>query len=141
MPNTVILKGNPPRFEDDAGGAIEPGHLLAISSGDVIVHASGDGIAQKMVAIEQDFIGNGIDDAYASADNVLYVIPQPGDVLYMWLTTSMTVVRGDPLLSAGDGDLQKTTIADTVVVGAVVGFADEAVTTTGTRARIRVRFG
>jgi hypothetical protein len=92
-----------------------------------------------MVAVEEDFLGNDVDNSYASGDRVQYVIAQRGDVLYMWLTTSMTVTRGDVLFSAGDGDLQESTLDATIVDDALVGYADEAVTTTGTRARIRVR--
>jgi hypothetical protein len=140
MPNTIVLKGSPPRFEDAAGGAIQPGQLLAFDgSFDLIVHGSADGNAQKMVAVEEDFLGNDVDNSYASGDRVQYVIAQRGDVLYMWLTTSMTVTRGDVLFSAGDGDLQESTLDATIVDDALVGYADEAVTTTGTRARIRVR--
>lgn len=140
MPNTIILKGNPPRFEGAAAAIITPGYLLDYDgSGDLILHAGSAAFAQKMIAVEEDFMGEEITETYASGDRVQYVIGRPGDVLYLMLADNETVAIGDPLGSKGDGTLAELTIDATVVEGALVAYAEEAVTTSGAIARIRVR--
>lgn len=147
-PKTVILKGDPIRKEDKAGGAITPGHLLAFdASGDLIVHGTAGGNAQPRFAIEEEFIGDGIGTAYADDDMVQYVVGRQGDEIYALLTTGQTVAKGDPLESAGDGTLQKHaahvvneagTDSETVHSDPIVGYAIEAVTTTSAVKRIRI---
>jgi hypothetical protein len=147
-PKTVLLKGDPIRKEGKAGGAITPGHLIDFdSSGDLVVHATAGGNAQPRFAIEEDFIGDGIDTAYADDSNVQYVVARQGDEMYAILTTSQTIAKGAALESAGDGTLRAHTplaIAEggtankTAYADAVVGYALEAVTTTSATKRIRV---
>lgn len=138
-PRTVVLKGDPLRKEGVAAGAITPGHLVKWSSGELVVHASEAGYAQKMVAVEEDFAGRDIDDAYADGETVQYVVPRPGDELYMWLGTGNDVAKGDPLGSGGDGTLDKLTIAATTVEGAIVGYAHEAIDNDPGSAAVRIR--
>lgn len=138
-PRTVVLKGDPLRKEGVAGGAITPGHLVKWSSGELVVHASVGGFAQKMVAIEEDFAGRDIDDAYADGDTVQYVVPRPGDELYMWLGTGNDVAKGYPLGSGGDGTLDLLAIDKDTVVGALVGFALEAIDNDPGTAAVRIR--
>lgn len=147
-PKTVILKGDPIRKEGVAGGAITPGHLIAFdASGDLVVHATAGGDAQPRFAIEQEFIGDGITDAYADDDQVQYVLARPGDEIYAILTTSQTIKKGDPLESTGDGTLKKHTAQAvneagsatfTSYVDAIVAYALEDVTTTSATSRIKV---
>lgn len=147
-PKTIVLKGDPIRKEAKAGGAITPGHLLGFdASGDVVVHATAGGDAQPRFAVEQEFIGDGIGEAYADDDLVQFVVARPGDEIYAILTTSQEVAKGDPLESTGDGTLKKHTAQAvneagsgtfTSYVDAIVGYALEAVTTTSATARIRV---
>lgn len=145
---TILLQfdmDNPAIQEKLAGGSgIKPGHLLAISSGAVIKHATADGVSQRMVAVESPTASSAtlanIDVAYPTGDTVYYVQPQPGDVLYMILADSMTTVAGvTPLVSNGDGTLKTTTVAAGTLDDAVVGYAEEAVVTSGAVARVRVR--
>lgn len=141
MPNTIILKGNPPRFEAEANAAITPGDLLAWTSGELTPHASAAGVAEKMVAVEQDFLGGEIDDDYTADDRVQYVIGRSGDVLYMWLTDGQVAVVGSPLGATGStvGELSVLTVAATTLEGAIVGYAMEALSPSGAAGRIRVR--
>lgn len=147
-PKTIVLKGDPIRKECVAGGAITPGHLVSFdSNGDLVVHPTEGGDAQPRFAVEQEFIGDGITDAYADDDQVQYVVARPGDEIYAILTTSQTIKKGDALMSKGDGTLEKHTAqsinesgsATTAIVpDRIVGYALEDKTTTGATARIRI---
>ncbi len=142
MPNTILLKGDPMVQEKDAGAIITPGELLAIDgSGNVIPHGTAGGNAvPKMVAYENDLIGNDIDDDYASGGRVRYLIPQAGDVLYMFLADTENVSEGDPLQCDGNGDLEAH-VVNASYNEAIVGVAAEDLNNSagGARARIRVR--
>lgn len=159
-PNTIILQSNNPdnmqqRFRTKlANGTVTPGELLAwaTSGADVDQHATAGGNAEgKKVAVENQFSDHGsgaaIDHAYADNEAANFIFALPGDQLYMFATTSQTIAVGDPLESAGDGNLRKhtpqavdegATGTYTIYADAIVGYAAEAVTTTGTRARIKV---
>lgn len=158
--STIVLKSNNPdnmvqRTRQNIGnGTIIPGELLvwATSGADVDQHATAGGNAQgKKVAIENPFSDHGsgkaIDHAFADNETVFFIFAQPGDQLYMWASTSQTIVIGDPLVSDGAGMLAKHTpqavneagsATFTSYVDAIIGYAAEDVTTTGTKARIRV---
>ena len=135
--NSVIVKNYLNIFEElIAAGAIYPGHLLELNTdGKVVVHDSAAGnVVPPMFAVEDSFQGKGINDAYASGDQVRVFIPQPGDIVYAILSDGETVVIGDFLESNGDGCLQKH-VADidsaadveTIYGRAIVGVAIEAV--------------
>lgn len=133
--NTVYLMGDFGNKYDEgrAAAAITPGHLIEReSAGTLSVHDTAGGETAVKVAVEDSLQGRTIDDAYAEGELVRYVIPQKGDRLYMILTTAQTIVVGDLLASAGNGTLQAVG-SDTPLFE-----AQEAVTTTGTVARIIV---
>lgn len=142
---TIVIQGDSQNvLEKLAGEAnIKPGHLLAISSGAVIKHATADGVSQRLVAVESPTAsGTGltIDKTYANGDTVYYTQARSGDVLYMILADSNVAVGGvTPLVSNGDGTLKIATVAAGTLEDAVVGYAEESVTTSGAVARIRVR--
>jgi hypothetical protein len=153
-PHTIILKeAEHVMFKEHvAGGAITPGHLIALnSSGLVVVHPTAGGSApERLFAFEDDLRGKGIDDAYDSTTNknVRCGVCQPGVEVYAWLATSQTITIGDLLESNGNGQLkehlaqqgpQATSPAVGIRTQQVVARALEAVTTTGTAARIKVR--
>lgn len=144
-PHTITLSGGNSRRELLAGGTIKPGHLLAVSSGAVIAHGTADGGTLKYVALENPTEGSdttaNIDVAYASGDTVYFAQGQPGDVFYMWLTTSNNaVVDVSPLVSTGDGALKVATLGATTLEGAIVGYPAESLNnTTGSDARLKVR--
>jgi hypothetical protein len=134
--NSVIVKNYLNVFEEiEAAGVIYPGHLLELNTdGKVVVHDSPEGnVVPPMFAVEDSFQGKGMNDAYASGDQVRVWIPQSGDIVYAILSDDETVEIGDFLESNGDGCLQKH-VADvdssaditTVYGSAIVGVAIEA---------------
>ena len=87
-----------------------------------------------------DDTATALSQTYAADDEARYIYAQPGDVVYAILAASQTVAIGDPLVTTTTaGALGKGTIDATVVDGAIVGYADEAVTTTGATGMIKVR--
>lgn len=125
-------------------GTVKPGHLLAISSGNVVIHATADGSAQKLFAVESPTVDSAsaanIDTLYASGDTAYTWQPMPGDVVYAILADAQTAVAGVSLLvSNGDGTLKIATLGAGTLESAVVGVPHESVTTSGAVARIPVR--
>jgi len=146
---TIVLKGDPIRKECLANEAITPGELLRFNSNDKLEpHGTAGGNAQAMFAVEEDFVGDGIDTDYASGDQVQYVVGRPGDEINAFLATGNNVAKGDPLESDGAGALQKHTAKTineggsataTIYVRAIVGYAlEDQNNTSGSRARIKV---
>jgi hypothetical protein len=128
-PHTIILKGRPERREENAGGAITPGHLLKYASdGDFEVHSSAGGRAAPIFAGENELFGGDIDDAYASGDRVLGWHCAPGDEVYALVpAAAAAIVIGDYLESNGDGTLRKQASgAVSVATGAVTDDDDAA---------------
>jgi len=108
--NTIILKGCGIRKERTANASITPGHLVEVmSTGKVRVHATAGGHAQKAFAVENDLIGDGITTAYAAAAQVQYEVMERGAEVYALIANGQTIVIGDPLESAGNGELRKYT--------------------------------
>jgi hypothetical protein len=60
-----------------------------------------------MIALEDELQGNGIDDDYSADDPVQCWIAQRGEVAYLILEDGQNVSIGDPLESAGNGNVQK----------------------------------
>ena len=149
MANSVIIKNYLKVFEEYAAQAtITPGHLLKLRSDGKVQATDADQTTQlPMFATEDELQGKTITDNYSANDIVQCWIPQRGEVVNAILTTSQTIVIGDYLTSAGDGTLKKyeattltgsdsgTSIPDAKVIGQAV----QAVTTTGSAARIKVR--
>lgn len=107
--NTIKLKKYSNVIEEwIANAAITPGMLVQLmSTGKVRAHATANGNAIPMFALEDELQGKGIDDAYAAADPVQVWIPTRGDRVYALLSDGENVVIGDFLASNGDGYLQK----------------------------------
>ncbi len=125
-PKKIILKGDPIRKEDEAGGVITPGHLLNYdASGDLVAHATAGGNAAPAFAVEQDFLGKTINDNYASEDRVQYVVARPGDEIYAFLAALQSVLKGAFLESAGNGSLREhspsaASVAEQAIAAALV---------------------
>jgi len=141
-PHTILLQVNGlerPVYEKNAGDAnVKPGHLLAISSGKVIPHATAKAAVVKMVAVEHGFRNTSgatlnIDTGYANNDTVPFVYPQAGDLVYMVLEQGENVAAGALLEAADGGELQAYTD------GYVIGAAEEAANATAAAVRIKVR--
>jgi hypothetical protein len=141
-PHTVLLQVNGlerPVFEKNSGNAnVKPGHLLAISSGEVIPHATAKAPVVKMVAIEHGFRNTSgttlnIDTAYADGDTVPFIYPQAGDLVYMVLEQGENVAAGALLEAADGGEVQAYTD------GYIIGAAEEAANATAAAVRVKVR--
>ncbi len=149
MANTITLKGDPIRKEGIGAEVLTPGQLLAFdTNGKLIKHATAGGDAQPRFAVEEEFIGDDIDDTYAVGDQVQYVVGRQGDEILSWCAASQTIKKGDPLESNGAGLLRKHTAQAVnesgsatvnIQVDAIVAYALEDKTTDGsTTVRIKV---
>lgn len=109
---TIVYKGSGIRKEAVAGGAITPGHLVALdSSGDLIVHATNGGQAQRAFAVENELNGGEIGDAYATLDRAFYEVLPHGAEVYGWLADEENAAIGNFLASFGDGTMK---VLDTI---------------------------
>lgn len=148
MSGTIVVQGDPVREERTAGEAgIIPGHLLAVSSGEFIKHATADGITQKLFAqvnprSDISLATAPIDTPYTDGDTVHALRAKPGDVIYAWLATGNNAVAGvSALVSAGTGALKVAAAVDaTLIAGAQVAVPHESLNnTSGSNARLKVR--
>lgn len=106
-PNRIALIQTGRLGEETAAGAITPGHLLVLGSGDTVtVHATEGGRTERMIALEDALQGNTISDAYASGDIVTLLHALPGDEVYAMIKAGETITIGEQLISAGDGTLK-----------------------------------
>jgi hypothetical protein len=106
--NQILLSGCADRFEYKAAGAIKPGYLIKVdSAGEVVVHATADGFAEVLFAVEDSFQGKTVDDAYADNDKVFAIRPKSGARIAARLKPDTAYVVGDQLVPAGDGSLTK----------------------------------
>jgi hypothetical protein len=107
--HTITLKSYTDVFNEyDAVSAITPGMLIEYTSaGKVQAHSNAGQNAFPMFAIEDALQGKDIDEAYAANDKVRCWHAQPGDEVYAILNDGETIVKGDFLESAGNGNLQK----------------------------------
>ncbi|MGB2787849.1 MAG: hypothetical protein WBC13_00805 [Dokdonella sp.] len=146
-PNKILLQVNGadrPDYHDKqaATATIKPGMLIELASATTVTPvATADKTNTRMIALEvataPDVTQPAINQAYASGDNVRYFYAAPGDLVYMWLTPAQTAVIGSVLASsaaAGELSVEATNVGHNVI-----GIAEEAVTTTGAAARIKVR--
>lgn len=109
-PKTVILSGNPNRYEAVANAAITPGDLIELmTTGRVRKHATAGGVRpSRWFALEEEYAGGTIDTNYATNGQVHYAACHPGDRVYARVAAAApAIVAGDLLESAGDGTLRK----------------------------------
>ena len=141
MPNTILIQGGGVQAERLAGGAITPGMLMDVNSSDAfIVHGTASGAASPLFALEFAEVGREITDAYASGETCIGLYAKPGSVIYALLKTGNNAAIGDELASDGAGALLKPTVDASLVEGAIIARAEEAVNnSSGSNARIKVR--
>lgn len=141
MASSVILKsreGGPLRKEGVTDEAITPGHLIERGgANDVQKHSSANGNALPAFALENDLVGDDIDDDYASGETVQYAVFAPGEEVNALLAYGENVSEGAALTSAGDGTLHAAAGSDP---DRIVGYAaeDKNNTTGGSAVRIAV---
>lgn len=141
---TISLSAPYRRREAVAGGAITPGMLVQIGS-TVVAHATLGGNAERAFALENDLVGGGIGDAYASGETVQIGFFGPGDRVNALLAHGENVSAGDYLESDGNGALAATVNPDTddsgvtIYAASIVAKATAALNnTTGANARLTV---
>lgn len=107
--STILIKGENPNIEElVANAAITPGMLVEeMTTGKVRAHATQNGNAVPMFALENELEGEGITDAWAATDPVRVWHPKRGDQVYALLADGQSVAIGDFLASNGDGYLRK----------------------------------
>ena len=135
----IGIKGDWLREEADAAGTITPGMLIEDDgTGSFQAHSTAAGTARKLFALENDLIGDTIDDDYSSGDHVIAALFQPGAEAFALLATGNNVSVGDGLVSDGNGALQAATT--TGGEETIVAFAAESINnTTGSNVRILVK--
>jgi len=145
---TIIVQSNnlaPAVHEFAADAAITPGHLCELTATGIKVHATADGPAIPLVALESPFQGSPsstlqVETAYAQYNRVPCIFAQRGMVLNMLLATSNNAVLNSPLVSVNDGTLKVVSVGTSTLEGAVVGYAAEAYNnTSGSPHRLLVR--
>ena len=142
--NTVWLKGDGIVKEGNAGAAITPGHLVIYNSTlGFVVHATAEGDAFAMFALEADFVGRAPATAYATGERVQVLMPQRGAELNSLVpANAAAIVVGDLLVSNGDGTLKKSPASAVTATNLrrVVARSLEALdnSAVGTPARLRV---
>lgn len=95
----------PLREEFYCDAIITPGQLCEITATGAKRHATSGGAAQKLIAIEDDLQGNGIDDNYVALEQGQFAHMRAGDKAYMLLSNGENASIGSFLESNGDGDL------------------------------------
>lgn len=146
MLRVVVIGHNEALYKEaNVAEAITPGHLIALnSSGEMIKHnvagpaaAAGANIqGQVRVAVENDFFGKGIDDAWAVNDRGIYQSLDTGcEFMALVAAAAPAIAYQDYVESAGNGTVRKTT-----VIANAIGRALEAVDNSagGTQVRLRV---
>lgn len=124
-----------------SGSSVVPGDLVEFNAaGEVQEHSTADGTAEKIIALANISNANTIDDAYVVGETVRLGAAHAGQEAFMTLATSQVATRLTPLVSNGDGTLKiNAAVGAAIIVGAIIGFPVEPVTTTGATARIKVR--
>lgn len=148
--NTIVIRSNNPDNmvqrvrEAKAAGSVTPGMLCELTtSGTIQGHSTEGGVAKgRLVALENEFsdhgTGKAIDHAYATGETVRYIHAQSGDQLYMTVEDGATIAIGDALESNGAGLLQEETPGTSTLADGIVGYAANAVTTSGATSRLLV---
>lgn len=153
MPNnTIALKGDYIRKEGETDEAVTPGHLVEFGGGnDIQKHSTAGGNARKAFALENDLVGDGIDDDYASGETVQYGVMERGAEVNALLGTgtaaSVSISKGQAVESAGDGTVQAWDTAGQatdpsatpVEVDQLVGYAIEAVDNSAGGSEVRIQ--
>lgn len=143
-PNTVILKCNGVRKEGAASEAITPGSLVEFGgANDLQNHSTAAGNARKAFAIENDLVGDGIDDVYAVGERVQYeVFPAGAEVYARVAAAAPAIAKGAALESAGDGTVRAVATSAATSQAqrdSVVGYALEAVDNSGGGSAVRIK--
>ena len=93
-----------------ASEAITPGHLVERfnDSGTIKLrkHSTAGGLAQHLVALDQNMLNRGYDTDYAIGDLVEALVCPAGESVWMLIPSGQNIAGGDRLESVGDGTLR-----------------------------------
>jgi len=107
---TIPLIGSGTGSEAVAAAAIYPGQLVELTSaGTVQKQATALADVERAVAVEDSMQGNGIADAYAAVDRVMYRTFKRGDVVLLILKDGEIVAIGGAVEAATGGEVQAYT--------------------------------
>ena len=110
-----------------AEAGIYPGHLIKMNEGGNVINHDVEGDRhERMFAQEDALQGKTVDDVYANEALVACIIMNNGSECYAMLKAGQDVVKGDYLVSAGDGTLLKQYADSGMVDVFVVGVCREA---------------
>lgn len=147
MANRIHSKGDYRYEERNAGVAgLYPGMLVMVNSdGEVVVHDTEGGRAEKMFAMEDALQGKVVGDVFTLANPVPCIIPSQGGEVNVLIRALENISIGDELISAGDGTLIAVGSADSLTtIEEVLAIAMEEIdlsdsTDENTLARVRVK--
>lgn len=133
----------PLNVEGKAIAAIAPGTILkevatGLDANDVAATTFGE---QLIVADKDQQRSKSVDTAWTINENMVGILPRSGDLINALVATGQTLIKGSPLARNGAGLLKLAVTPTTVGATSeeVVGYADEAITTTATTlVRLRV---
>lgn len=136
MANTIMLKLSNAeiRKEGVASGAVRPGAFVDFGGANDVQQAAA-GSLRRTIAVENDLVGGGIADDYATGETVQYIAAVPGEEYQCWLADGENVVKGAHLVIGANGSLVAQPSGDEALVRAI---ALEDVNASGADARIIV---
>jgi len=119
--NKIHLRGLFQALELPAGGNVPCGSLLLEnSSGQVVVHGTAGGAAERMFANEDALQGLAPDTQYTLGNMVNISSEEPGNIVNALLAPTYNYAIGNFLISNGDGTLKPTTGTPVSIIGVVI---------------------
>ena len=101
---TITVKGNAHVIRKEGivvTADITPGMLVARTSTGIVRHATAANNAARAFAVENEVVGDGIDDDYIVADTILFGVFPPGAEIYAF--AAGTILLGEFVESNGAG--------------------------------------
>ena len=135
MSNVVYVgpaEQHPDVFEALAAAAIAPRTVMVLTAGAFAV--AGAAAVSPVYIADTNVLGE-LTDSYATGDTVQGFRPKSGEYYNLTLAASQVIAKNGPLKTDAIGNL----VAQ-AGTGNILCYADEAVTTTGSTAKIRVYF-
>ena len=112
-PETILLKGSPVCKEGITDEKLKPGHIIERGgTKDIQKVDSANEFRGKMIAIENDLVGCGVDDEYAVDDTVLFIAPYRGCEVLVRIAAGANVAEGAYVTCAADGTGVTGTVAN-----------------------------
>lgn len=126
----------PLTIEGVAVAAVLPGTFLkrtaaGLDANDIAAIIFGE---QFIIADKDQQRSKSVDTAWTINENMVAITPRSGEFVNALVATGQTLIKGSPLARNGAGLLKLAVTPATVGATSeeIVGFADEAITTTGT---------